>query len=158
MRLSNLKPLGVWLFMPILALMYLLFWLNSLAAGLAVNHYVTPDGNCNGVSPCYSTIQAAVDAAAEGDTIKVAEGRYTASGLQVVLLDKGVILAGGYAKANWNSANPDNHPTIVDAENVLGRRPFYISNNDTFTATVRGFVIENGYQDGFATNGAGIYV
>ncbi len=38
--------------------------------------YVEPLGSCGGNSPCYSTIQAAIDAASSGKTIKIAEGSY----------------------------------------------------------------------------------
>ena len=43
---------------------------------LATTHYVDDDGGCAGQSPCYTTIQAAVNAAATGDTIEVLPGVY----------------------------------------------------------------------------------
>jgi pectin methylesterase-like acyl-CoA thioesterase len=46
--------------------------------------HVAPGGDCGGASPCYATIQAAVDAASNGDTIKVAQGTYTSIGSMVV--------------------------------------------------------------------------
>jgi len=39
--------------------------------------YVDDDGQCGGNAPCYTTIQAAVDAATTGDTIIVMDGIYT---------------------------------------------------------------------------------
>jgi len=38
--------------------------------------YVEPAGICNGNTPCYSTIQAAIDAASTGSAIKIAQGTY----------------------------------------------------------------------------------
>jgi len=39
--------------------------------------YVAPGAYCGSASPCYSTIQTAVDAAAPGDEIRIAAGVYT---------------------------------------------------------------------------------
>jgi len=40
------------------------------------DHYVEPLGKCGGLTPCYSTIQGAMNAAADGDTIQVGIGTY----------------------------------------------------------------------------------
>ncbi len=45
----------------------------------ATTRYVNPDGMCNGSTPCYATIQAAIDASAAGDVIMVQPGVYTPS-------------------------------------------------------------------------------
>jgi hypothetical protein len=56
--------------------------------------YVSQDGTCNGNTPCYSTIQAAVNAASSGFTIKIAGGSY---GEDVSLnTNKNLIFEGGY--------------------------------------------------------------
>ncbi|MCO5195130.1 MAG: right-handed parallel beta-helix repeat-containing protein [Anaerolineae bacterium] len=47
--------------------------LNPLATTL----FVDDDGTCGGQSPCYVTLQGAVDVAAAGDTISVLPGNYT---------------------------------------------------------------------------------
>jgi len=39
--------------------------------------FVEPGGTCNGNSPCYSTIQAALNAATDGDLIKVSQDNYS---------------------------------------------------------------------------------
>jgi|GEM_PF-2839685 len=41
--------------------------------------YVSRDGNCEGQNPCYSTIQAAIDAANTGTCIRIEQGTYTES-------------------------------------------------------------------------------
>ena len=39
--------------------------------------YVSKDGTCGGETPCHNTIQAAIDAASTGITIKIAQGTYS---------------------------------------------------------------------------------
>lgn len=91
--------------------------------------YVAPGGNCNGVSPCYGSVQAAVDAAADGDEIRVASGTYTdvhvrprnditTTGVvtQVVYISKTVTVRGGYTTTDWTSGDPEGNPTILDAQ------------------------------------------
>ena len=48
---------------------------NTALADAGILH-VAPGGDCGGATPCYATVQAAVDAAVEGDTIKIAAGTY----------------------------------------------------------------------------------
>lgn len=79
--------------------------------------YVAPGGVCGAAAPCFSTIQAAVDAAAPGDEIRVAAGVY--SGVnnqggksQVVYLAKDLTLRGGFTTTD----------PIEIAAQTLGRR------------------------------------
>ncbi|MEW6249230.1 MAG: HYR domain-containing protein [Planctomycetota bacterium] len=65
--------------------------LVALAAGVhAADLYVNPDGNCGGQTPCFTTIQAAIDAASAGDTIHVAAATYE----QALVINKAVRLLG----------------------------------------------------------------
>lgn len=59
--------------------------------------YVAKDGVCGGTTPCYSLIQAAINAASDGSLIKIAQGTYNES--FVLNQARSLILQGG-----WNSA------------------------------------------------------
>lgn len=61
------------------------------AADAATVRYVDDDVGCDGQRPCYQTVQAAVDASDDGDTISVAAGLYVESALVV---DKALIVEG----------------------------------------------------------------
>ena len=83
--------------------------------------YVAAGGNCNGANPCYASVQAAVDAAAPGDEIRVAAGTYTGVSARVgvtqaVYISKNIALKGGYTTANWTTSDPDANPTTLDAQ------------------------------------------
>jgi parallel beta-helix repeat protein len=100
----------------------------------------------------YSSIQSAVDAAGEGDEIKVAEGTYTGINnrfghSQVVYLDKSVTIRGGYTTTNWTTSDPVVYPTTVDAEG--GGRVLYITGN--ISPTIEGLRITGGDSDGLGS-------
>ena len=84
----------------------------------------------------YTTIQAAIDAAVNGDTVELADGTYTGSGNRD--LDFGGRLI------TVRSANgPEN--CIIDCED--DGRGFYFHSGETADATVEGFTISNGFMD-----------
>jgi uncharacterized repeat protein (TIGR01451 family) len=118
--------------------------------------YVAPGSDCGGNSPCYATIQAAVDVASNGDTIKVAQGIYTGSGFQVVYVNSAITLTGGYTLTDWANSHPITQPTVIDAENTVRRRGVYIDGTGIPTITLAGLTIRHGYaQD---SNGGGVYI
>lgn len=88
--------------------------------------YVAPDGGCDaGITPCFGSIQAAVDAANSGDTILVATGTYTdvqtlMGTKQMALIDKSVTVRGGYSPSFNEPSSPTLYPTTLDA-NKMGR-------------------------------------
>jgi len=102
----------------------------NASAPTATTRYVAPAGNCGGASPCYATVQAAVDAASEGDVIKVAQGTYTdihvRQGItQVVYVSKTVSIRGGYTTTNWTRSDSQAYPVVLDAQGK--GRVFYIA-------------------------------
>ncbi len=111
------------------------------------------------------SIQAAVDAASDGDVIKVAEGTYTdvhvRSGItQVVYISKTVTLRGGYTSSEWTMHDPTAHPTTLDAQGQ--GRVMVITG--TSTATIEGLHITGGDATGLGAliwggdAGGGVYV
>lgn len=120
--------------------------------------YVSADGDCGGMTPCFDTIQAAVDAAAEGDTIKIATGVYTevntyGGNPQVVYITRSLTLRGGYTATDWDNYDPDAHPATVNAQR-LGRG-LYI--NSSGSVTVEGLVVTGGDGKGMWPGGGGMY-
>jgi len=112
----------------------------------------------------YETVQAAVDLANEGDTVKVAghcTGISAREGVtQVVYVSKTVTIQGGYTSTNWTTPDPDAHPTTLDAQ---GRgRVLYISGD--VNPTIEGLRITGGDSDGLGGGwsesdaGGGIYI
>jgi hypothetical protein len=137
---------------------------HPVLAGPTVR-YVAPAGDCGGASPCYSTIQAAVDAADDGDEIRVAAGTYVGTHTrvaattgytytQVVLIDgKSLTLRGGYTLTDWDTSDPRANPTVIDA-NGYGRG-ITILGDGSQHVTVDGFRIVNGDYTGLG-NPAGV--
>jgi hypothetical protein len=159
----------------------LLWLLGCLSTGLlvvrAAGFTVCPAGppTCD-----YSTIQDAVDAAGDGDTIQVATGVYTdvqrraapvgylgppASGIitQVVYISKTVTIRGGYTPSFADPADPEANPTTLDAQGQ--GRVIFITGD--ISPTIESLRITGGDADGlggdqwwseFADAGGGVYV
>lgn len=127
--------------------------------------YVAPGGDCHGASPCYASVQAAVDVADSGDEIRVAAGIYTGVSAregvtQVVYVSQTVTIRGGYTTDNWTASDPDANLTTLDAEGQ--GRVLYLA--DDVTPTVEGLRITGGDASGLSGGywgwdcGGGVYV
>jgi hypothetical protein len=124
--------------------------------------FVAPDGNCGiGVQPCYATIQAAVDAASDGDVIRIAAGVYTdvhrlpapegycappedGHITQTVLITKHLTIEGGYTTTNWIEPSAAN-PVIIDPQEE-GRGVAVVD----AAATISFITVTNGSAHGLA--------
>ncbi len=108
------------------------------------------DNNCLETwKPC-ATVQQAVDQALAGDTVDVAEGTYTGTASDVVLIAKPVSLRGGYTTdGSWTVRDPVGHPSILDGQG--SRRVACIVG--TVPVTMDGFYLANGFVNG---DGAGL--
>ena len=116
----------------------------------------------------YSSLQTAVDAAFDGDVIKVAQGTYTGihqrDGVtQVVYIDESVTIQGGYTSMEdfFNPPEPWIYPTVIDAQD-LGR-VIYVAEDVTVTLAGLQLVNGNGTDLGggsgaYPDAGGGIYV
>jgi fibronectin-binding autotransporter adhesin len=155
-----------------LGLLWLLGNQDSVALADPGILYVAPGGDCGGATPCYATVQAAVDAASVGDVIKVAQGTYTEvqnvpslntttfSATQIVAITKSVTIQGGYTTTNWTTPYPITQPTTLDAQGQ--GRMLYVTGD--ITPTIEGLRITGGNADGCGSPwlgmdvGGGVYV
>ena len=136
--MKQLHSLAMTLLLTTALLVLFLAALSPLtnAAPAVATRYVAPGGNCGSAAPCYATVQAAVDAASDGDEIRVAAGTYTdihvRQGItQTVYISKSITIKGGYASANWTTADPAAHPTILDAQGK--GRVLYVTSYNAIT-------------------------
>jgi uncharacterized repeat protein (TIGR01451 family) len=129
----------------------------SLNPGLARSKAPTAELHVCPVGCLYSSIQAAVDAADEGDVIKVATGIYTDVSVrprndvttasvvtQVVYISKTVTIQGGYAITDWTVPYPITQSTTVDAQGQ--GRALYITGD--ISPTIEGLRITGGNAAG----------
>jgi hypothetical protein len=111
----------------------------------------TDTGVCTTSAGACRTVQYAVDVAGDGDLIKVAAGTYTgvtsrAGAVQLVCLDKGVTICGGYTTTDGFTGPPDPaaNPTILDSQGQ-GR---VIHASGDVSATLEGLRVTGGLASG----------
>ena len=102
-----------------------------LVAGYAAATVINVPGD-------YTTIQAGINAAVDGDTVLVADGVYTGTG------NKNIDY-GGKAIVVMSESGPEN--CIIDIQN--SGRGFYFHNNEPAESILDGFTIKNGSLGGF---------
>jgi hypothetical protein len=113
------------MFRPLLISMFL------TSTALADTWTVDDDGKAD-----FDNIQAAVDAASDGDEIIVMPGTYTSAAGEVVDM---------LGKAVWLHSSKGEQVTIIDGEGT--RRGIYCNNQEPSNTIIEGFTITNGYAD-----------
>ena len=140
----NIKRLFIISGSILLGFTIILIWFlfGPLILTRAASYTVCPTGppTCD-----YNSVQSAVDAAGDGDVIKVAAGTYTGinnkgGSAQVVYLIKSVTIRGGYTTAFSEPPDPEANPTTLDAQG--GGHVVYITGN--ISPTVEGLRITGG--------------
>ena len=110
---------------------------------LCVDGSAGSSGNGSASSP-YKTIQAAVNAASNGDVIKVAKGTYSEA---VKIEQKKVQLLGGFAgSGNFNTADPKTNVTVIKGTNGAPCIYVYIDQVISGSLTISGFTICDGQR------------
>lgn len=118
-------------------------------AALPTVYYAAPDGDCGGRSPCYRSVQEAINALPAGGEVRLAAGRYTGVARMgalraAAIITKPLTLSGGFTPANWDAPDPAAHAAILDAAN-LGR---VVVISDTAHVTLQGLTLTGGVADG----------
>jgi len=103
------------------ALALALLWLGAAtpARALGTTYCVNQTGaGCNGAAcggGCYSSLQAAVNAAGTGDEVHIAGGTYAPGGTVAAISGKELVLRGGY-DSTCAGFDPDQYETVLDAQ------------------------------------------
>jgi len=113
----------------------------AVSTAMATDRYVNPDGVCGGNSPCYATIQDAIDAANAGDTIHVAAATYVESP-NFSSAEPNITLLGPNAGIpGWDTGSRGSEAIIQGTVSIS-------SSNVQFGIVIDGFRIESGNSSG----------
>ena len=134
-----------------------LLWRLDAASHIA---HANPDihwaaNNCTGFpqSPCYTSIQSAVNAAGEGDVIRVTQGVYS----ETVVVTKSVTLEGGWHKGavgrDWNI-----YTTTIDAHRAGSVIHVQEPYGKSLSSTIEGFILTGGDASAYLGWGGGILI
>ncbi|MCP4538062.1 MAG: hypothetical protein GY832_13045 [Chloroflexi bacterium] len=105
--------------------------------------------NPGGTGSCYNSIQAALDAAIDGSTIRVAEGTYA----ETVMVSKSLTMEGGW-NTDFTLRDWDAYVTTIDAQRMSTVIRVYAG----ISPTIEGFVITGGDSSVPLGWGGGIWV
>jgi hypothetical protein len=97
-------------------------------------------------SSSYTTIQAAIDAASDGDTVQIVYGTW----YENLNVTDGITLAGGWTKGCTDRTKPEPQHTTIDGSAA----DHVVEINGDSNVTLDGLTITNGY----AQKGGGVYV
>jgi Ni,Fe-hydrogenase III small subunit len=105
-----------------------------------------------------AAVQAAVDAAPSGDTVKVVgtcAGVQARTGIaQTVYISKSLTVRGGYTTANWTTSDPVANLTLLDARQ--SGRVVYLTGGSGVNVTLENLTVRGGFN-GYDNYGGGIY-
>ena len=142
-------PSKAWILIVAMVFAGLLPAARALAATV---WYVSPGGSdgsdCLRPATACASMNGALDqlSLVAGDTVNVAVGTYTGTGAEVVLVNKGATLSGGWDRAFTTQTST----STIDGEHA--RTGIRINN---VTVTIDRFTIQHGYDISFAGGGIG---
>ena len=127
------------------ASLIVLFMLVALTKTNAITRYVNTGGTWGSNTPCYPTIQLAINYSSNGDEIIVNAGTYT----EALIINKGVTLLGANAAVSPNTGSRVTESII----NLAGGSQIRFNSN---SISMKGFRIINLTQQGAIISGGGI--
>jgi hypothetical protein len=139
----NIKPISISLVLSLGLLLVLGLVLVSVGQAAPA----VPQAELHVCACVYTNVQDAVDAANDGDVIKIAGGVYTETTplSQMVSITKSLTLRGGYNPPDWTVPDPTLYPTTLDAQG--SGRVMYIDGSGitgAITVTLDGLQLTGG--------------